>query len=60
VQDGVNGLLVDGTSVEAIAAAMTRLLEDGTLRDRLRVQGLEVAAKAGWGTKTQRFLNLCD
>jgi len=60
VQDGVNGLLVDGTSVEGIAAAMTRLLEDGALRDRLRVQGLEVAAKAGWGTKTQRFLKLCD
>jgi len=60
VQDGVNGLLVDGASVDAIAAAMTRLLEDGALRDRLRELGLEVAAKAGWGMKTQRFLNLCD
>ena len=60
VQDGVNGLVVDGTSVDAIAAAMRRLYEDGALRRQLRAHGLQAAAKAGWVEKTEVFLQLCD
>jgi phosphatidylinositol alpha-1,6-mannosyltransferase len=59
VRDGVNGLVVDGRSVEAIAAAMLRLRQDGGLRDTLRRQGLAVAAAAGWTGKTEAFLRLC-
>jgi phosphatidylinositol alpha-1,6-mannosyltransferase len=60
VQDGVNGLVVDGGSVAQIAQAMLRLRQDETLRDRLRQQGLAVAAQADWAAKTAQFLNICS
>ncbi len=60
VHDGVNGLLVDGRSVDAIAAAMARLHDDADLRDKLRRQGLMVAAAAAWEGKSAAFLRLCD
>ena len=59
VQHGVNGLVVDGRSVEDIAAAMLRLREDAVLRADLRQQGLAIAARAGWAEKTQAFLDIC-
>ena len=59
VQDGVNGLVVDGHSVDAIALAMQRLHDDAGLRDRLRVQGLRAAHDAEWAAKTAAFLSLC-
>jgi phosphatidylinositol alpha-1,6-mannosyltransferase len=59
VADGVNGLVVDGSSVAAIAAAMARLHDDSGLRERLRVQGLAAAARAGWAEKTRAFLAIC-
>ncbi|MBI5230028.1 MAG: glycosyltransferase [Candidatus Magasanikbacteria bacterium] len=39
VNDGVNGLLIDGESEDAILGAVTRLLSDGALRRRLGEQG---------------------
>ena len=59
VQDGVNGLVVDGHSVDAIASAMQRLHDDARLRERLRVQGLRAAHDAEWAAKTAAFLSLC-
>ncbi|WP_369412657.1 glycosyltransferase family 4 protein [Neoroseomonas alba] len=59
VQDGVNGLVVDGHSVAAVAAAMRRLREDAVLRDRLRTGGAKVAAAADWRLKARTFLDLC-
>jgi phosphatidylinositol alpha-1,6-mannosyltransferase len=59
VRDGVNGLVVDGKSIEAIAAAMLKLRRDDSLRDRLRTQGLAVAQSAGWPARTATFLTLC-
>jgi phosphatidylinositol alpha-1,6-mannosyltransferase len=59
VSHGVNGLIVDGQSVEDTAAAMLVLREDPDLRDTLRQQGLNVAARAGWMEKTRLFLGLC-
>ncbi len=56
VQDGVNGLVVDGNSVAAIAAAMRRLRDDGDLRARLRLGGLAMAGQAGWEEKARAFL----
>jgi phosphatidylinositol alpha-1,6-mannosyltransferase len=59
VQDGGNGLVVDGHSVDEIAGAMLRLLQDPDLRTKLRAQGLTVAARAGWAEKTRAFLAIC-
>ncbi|MBT2969055.1 MAG: glycosyltransferase [Candidatus Thiodiazotropha sp. (ex Ctena orbiculata)] len=41
VEDGVNGLLVPGGSVEALADALYRLLEDEALRRRMGESGRE-------------------
>jgi len=60
VRHGANGLLVDGHSVDAIAAAMLELRRDPALRARLRAGGLEAAAAADWRHKAQAFLALFD
>jgi phosphatidylinositol alpha-1,6-mannosyltransferase len=60
VRHGANGLLVDGHSVDAVAAAMLELRRDPGLRARLREGGLEAAAAAGWPHKAQSFLGLFD
>jgi len=60
VRDGINGLLVDGQSVAAIAAAMAALRRDPALRARLREGGLRAAAAADWRHKAQAFLALFD
>lgn len=59
VEHGVNGLVVDGHSVEAVTAAMLRLREDGALRARLRQGGLARAAAADWCGKAEQFLQVC-
>ena len=58
VHDGQNGLVVDGHSVPAIAAAMLRLRTDPSLRAELRAGGLAAAAAADWRLKTALFLDL--
>jgi phosphatidylinositol alpha-1,6-mannosyltransferase len=60
VQDGANGLLVDGQSIDAIATAMLALRRDPTLRARLREGGLQAAAAADWRHKAQAFVGLFD
>ena len=60
VQDGVNGLVVDGQSVAAIAAAMLALIGDAALRARLARQGREVAAAADWSGRAATFLTACE
>ena len=60
VRDGVNGLVVDGRSVDAIAEAMIRLHTDAALRATLQTGGFAAAAAAGWAEKTAVFLGLCD
>ena len=60
VTDGVNGLVVDGHSVAAIADAMRRLVENEALRGTLARQGLQVAQAAGWEGKTSSFLKVCE
>ncbi len=59
VQHGVNGLVVDGRDVAAIAAAMLRMREDAPLREQLSREGLRVAARADWAEKTRAFLAIC-
>lgn len=60
VQDGVNGLVVDGQSVAAITAAMLALIGDAALRARLARQGREVAAAADWSGRAATFLTACE
>jgi phosphatidylinositol alpha-1,6-mannosyltransferase len=60
VQDGVNGLNVDGRDASQIARAILRLLDDRELRARLTAGGVEAAAAASWRARTDRFLELCD
>ena len=59
VQDGVNGLVVDGRSVEQIAAAMLALREDGGLYARMQVHALERAAASDWRFKADQFVRVC-
>ena len=59
VHDGVNGLVVDGRSVEQIAAAMRALHDDAALRATISGKGRAVARQAGWATKTEAFLAFC-
>src|SRR5207244_686648 len=56
----VNGLLVDGEDVEAIAGAIVRLLTDATLYERLSAGATKIAAQSGWPARTATFTALCD
>ena len=50
---GDAALLVDPTSVEQIADAMERIVDDSSLRKQLRSRGLAQAARFSWaGTAT--------
>jgi phosphatidylinositol alpha-1,6-mannosyltransferase len=59
VEEGVNGLTVNGRSVEEIAASMLILREDAELRARLRKGGLARAAASDWTFRAERFLEVC-
>jgi phosphatidyl-myo-inositol dimannoside synthase len=59
VKEGVNGLVVDGHSVPAIAAAMLRLREDAGLRARIEAAALKAAQRSGWDRKVVDFLDVC-
>jgi phosphatidylinositol alpha-1,6-mannosyltransferase len=59
VADGQNGLTVDGEDETMIAEAVTRLLTDAALRDRLVAQGLTTASMSAWQTRVQTFLRIC-
>jgi glycosyltransferase involved in cell wall biosynthesis len=53
---GDAALLVDPTDVGAIAAALSRLLDDPVLRQRLRQAGIERARGFTWKRTAQRLL----
>jgi len=59
VQDGFNGLVVDGHSVPAITEAMLRLREDTALRARIEEGALKAAQQAGWDRKAGDFVAVC-
>lgn len=60
VTDEVNGLVVDGEQTAQIAAAIVRLFQDDLLRQRLIETGKVVAARSGWDSRVDQFLDLCD
>jgi phosphatidylinositol alpha-1,6-mannosyltransferase len=59
VQDGVNGLVVDGNSVTEIGIAMRRLFESSALREKLAQHGLERASSMDWSRRSAAFLEAC-
>lgn len=54
--DGETGLLVDGEDIDAIAAALRRLLGDPAYRDRLAEGGIRHARALGWDQSARKFL----
>lgn len=59
VRDGENGLLVDGWSVRSIETAITRLLTDDALYERIAPQALAIARAADSRKKALEFNALC-
>jgi glycosyltransferase involved in cell wall biosynthesis len=60
VEDGVNGLLVDGNDIAGVAAAITRVLCDADLAARLAGDGIRLAATSGWARRSGEFVALCE
>jgi phosphatidylinositol alpha-1,6-mannosyltransferase len=60
VIDGMNGLVVNGADIAAIARAVVSMFQDEVLRSRLRAGGLEAARAAGWDVGVGQFLRFCD
>lgn len=54
VSHGRSGLLVDGASVEEVAAAIRQLMDDQSLRERLGAQGIEWARGFSWANAARR------
>jgi phosphatidylinositol alpha-1,6-mannosyltransferase len=59
VKHGMNGLIVDGLSVEAIIEAMSSLRNDKARRAALAEQGLRHAALMDWKYKAAEFVQIC-
>lgn len=59
VHNEENGLLVDGWSVQDVAEAITRLLMDATLYQRISQRGLEIAQASSSRAKAEEFQQLC-
>ena len=60
VQHDVNGLVVDGTQVAAIADAMRAILTDDALYARLRDGAATISQAADWQRKTATFVDICE
>ncbi len=57
VREGVTGLLVPHGDDERLAAALSRVLEDGAFRSRLSSAGVEWAARFTWPDSAARSLD---
>lgn len=57
VRHGVNGLLVKPKDEKALAAALSQLLEDGTLRERMGTLGRHKVDAYSWERVAQRVMN---
>ncbi len=60
VQDGNNGLLVDGTNTDEVANTIATLLCDNTLRKKIEAQGLIRANASSSEIRAHQFLDVCD
>jgi glycosyltransferase involved in cell wall biosynthesis len=55
LEDGVNGLLVERSNVDALAAAVERLVSDAALRERLGAAAAETAERLDVGVLVERY-----
>jgi glycosyltransferase involved in cell wall biosynthesis len=55
VTDDVNGLLVDPEHVEALGAALRRVLDDAPLAARLRSEGSKAVARFTWNAVAEQY-----
>ncbi|MCF6353732.1 MAG: glycosyltransferase family 4 protein [Candidatus Polarisedimenticolaceae bacterium] len=60
VRDKQNGLLVDGTKTDEVAASVIQLLTDDALRNQIEKQGLQIARDSSMSIGAQRFYCLCQ
>lgn len=60
VEDGVTGILVDGTDVKGIAQAISRLLDDPELARQMGEAGMKKVAHADWGVKSEEYRALIN
>lgn len=59
VVDGVTGLCVDGTSIEAVASGLARLLEDGEFARKMGENGMVRArAEFSWDSVARKTMNI--
>lgn len=57
IQEGRNGLLVDADDVDGTAAAVSRILDDHTLWERMHAEALEVAHAHAWDRIAIQLMN---
>ncbi|MGZ8879716.1 MAG: glycosyltransferase family 4 protein [Halobacteriota archaeon] len=57
VEDGVNGFLVNDISSREIAEAITKLVTDEALRERLAENGFAMAKKYGWSDISTKIID---
>jgi phosphatidyl-myo-inositol dimannoside synthase len=60
VDDGVTGILVDGTSEQEIAEAVNRLLSDKDLARRMGEAGRRKAKENSWDAKCETYRHLIE
>jgi phosphatidylinositol alpha-1,6-mannosyltransferase len=60
VDDGVTGILVDGTSAESIADALNRLLYERELARRMGEAGHRKATQNSWDAKSDEYRGLIE
>ncbi len=60
ITDGVSGFLVPPNDPPALAGALSRVLTDCALRDRLGAGAVQTAAPFGWPAITDRLVHIYD
>jgi len=60
VDDGVTGILVDGTNVDEIANAIIKLLSDNDLAKQMGEAGRQKVLRNNWDEKANLYLKLLD
>ena len=60
IADGVNGMLVPPDDVDALAAAMVRLAEDGEFRNRIAAAGRRRSESFDWSAIATQYLDIYE
>lgn len=60
VQNGFNGLLVDGENIDAIASAIAKVVDDPALYESLAANALVAAGRSDWLSRTNQFLRFLE